>query len=580
MSAVHRPLSEWVTEVALQRDGTGTWDPQAEPNSGDRARDARRDPRFEEGWERRRIVLESASGERHGVLGLVRAEPGPDGVEAAAELTHAGAPVLVSEAGIAVVERLERQWPQVRQDPADLAVLAAEPVVLRWSLVGRLVEEGDPGPEMFHILPWELVERSSRGLIGAIDAGRGASGVLLMHWFAPTGSWFGGAMDQMSLWLRDAGAAGLAEHGGIALCEELADADLGRFPEPARRALAELTRRLAGLDAGVRGVAQQATARLSGTPTAPTAPAAPTAPGTPTAPGAPGAADSEGAQGPSAPPDAGVSAEMVEAVTNWLRDLPVIGPGERSADVGGGPMRLAVTEQEDGGEVVLEVPPSAGDVPVIVRAEADGGAVTYLKWLTGGRMRLEVDSPPPYEVGPAPRRPRSGRASAGGHTVVPWPGREGELAEGVRSEPLTLQRALADYTPDEPRDERILVVPHLDLKVTVYESGDGRLIVSASVSSREADGRWLELVLHEAGGGSSRECVIPLRWAYDAAEGALIVGGWQDSLSVSVGPELVGDPALLSPEAVRWSAEHAKDERTGEALRSLLRGPADPGGTP
>lgn len=532
MSAPHRPMSEWVAEVVLDQDGNGSWDPWAEPNQGDRNSDARGEPRFDDGWRRRRILLES-SGARVGALGLSRdgAAPGA-GAEAVVELTDAGVPVPVSEAALTVVERLEEAWPDVSLQPDDLRVLASESPALRWSLLDRLCQEGDPEAGLFHALPWELVERLAGDLRGALDAGGGVSGVLLAHWFAPTGSVFSDAMDEMNLWLRDHGTDGLADHGGIALCEELVGADLDRFPEEARQALAVLTRRLSDMDHSLRDVAQEATNRLTS---------------------AADVADRPTVVPPAATPPV--------ALTEWLRELPTVGPGERTVDRGEVRMRLAVAVDEYGGEITLAVAPPVGDVPVRVRSEADEGAVTYLGWLTDGIMDLEVDSPPPYEVRLATR----------------WGQAPDAPIDAYVSEPPPLELAVASDREEKPRGKRRLVVPHLDLEVTTYES-DGQIFVSVSSGAREADGRWLEVVLNDLRDGSARECVVPLRWAHDAAEGALTVGTWHDRLAVAVGSALVDDTAGLRPETVRWSAEHAADERTRAALLALLADLAASGG--
>lgn len=529
MTGRHRPLSEWVAEVGLDpEDGTASWDPWAEPNLGDRNADARGEPRFRAGWRRVRIPLEW-SGTRVGVLGLARPEPEAGAPEAVVELTDAGVPLPVGEAAVAVVERLEDAWPDVRPEQRDLQILAGESPALRWALLERLSREGDPAAELFHILPWELVERLAADLVAAVEAGGGASGGLLMHWFSPTGSMFGAAMDEMNLWLRDHGPSGLAEHGGAALCEELARADLARFPGGARRALAALTERLGALDPALRQAAQAAADRLS-------------------------------LAGPAA---GGTDAKAVEAVTDWLRGLPPAGPGEHSAERGRVHVHLAVTAGESGGDIALEVTPHVGAVPVLVRAEDDEDAVIYLGLLTDGRMSLHVDFPPPYELRPATRRRAPGAAPAAARPFA-------DPVDALDTEPRIPELALADDRPEEPRPERLLVVPHLDLDVTAYESRDGVLLVSASSASREADGRWLRVVIHDRGAGVSTAGVIPLRWVHDAAEGALAVGTWHDRLTVAVSPELVDDPLGFTREAVRWSKAHAADERTREALRDLL----------
>jgi hypothetical protein len=437
-------------------------------------------------------------------------------MEAVVELTDSAVPLQVSDAGIAVIERLELSWPRVTVHPRDLDVLVAETPGLRHALLDRLAEEADPPARLFHILPWELVERLAEDLLNAIGGDGRSSDVRLMHWFTPTGSRFSNAMDQMNMKLRESGPSSLADHGGAALCERLAEADLARFPDGARAALAALTRRLPALDPTLRELSREATRRL-----------------------APG------------PVQATVSADAARITADWLRGLPEIGPGDNTAETGGVRMHLTVIPGEhETGRLTLEVDPPVDDLAVLVRMDQD--RVTYLGHLADGRMDLELDYPSPYELRPAARRR----------------GTRHEAVEVFTFEPHREVALASDR--DVRRVEQVIVVPRLDLQVSAYESSSGQLIISASAGSPDAAGHWIELVLHDLDDASVQECVIPLHWVYDAAEGALSVGVWRDRLAIGLRLELIGDPAELDPAAVRWSVDRAADERTRADLRALL----------
>ncbi|MFV2178323.1 hypothetical protein ACFHW2_40905 [Actinomadura sp. LOL_016] len=451
-------------------------------------------------------------------LGLIQERNGaPRHVDAVVELTHAATPMQVSEAGLNVITRLERSWPHMGMHEDDLEILAAESPSLRHALLTRLAEEAQPPAHLFHILPWELVQELADDLSHAIDVGGEASNVRLAHWFTPTGSLFAGAMDRMNHRLRRAGPADLVEHGGRKLGDLLAEADRARFPPAALDSLGRLMRSLIGLDLTLR---ERVPPEMVAAPVA---------------------------------LDNGDVARIIES---WLRDMPTVGLGEFVHEREGVRIRLVVTARaDDGGELLLEVTPPVSDVPVRVRSGSRQINVTQLDRITDGRMRVDLAYPPPYEMLLAKGLRRDGVRT--------------EFYEMATIEPQWFETPVAS-DEDAPGSELLLLVPRLQLQVNVYESGDGRLVISAAASSPNAAGRYLQIALHRLNDESSQTCVIPLNWVYDAAEGALSVGVWHERITIGLTLELISDPSSLDPAAVRWSAAHAEDEGTAASLRALL----------
>ncbi|MGH3251052.1 MAG: hypothetical protein ACRDOI_33250 [Trebonia sp.] len=250
----HRPLSAWIGPAELSAGGTARWDYPPAVNYGDERADARDLPEFAGGWQRRAIALDAG----YPALGLVR----PGSGEAVIELDNYGRPVRASEAAAGVISRAEDSWPHGALSSADLAVLAGEDKTVGYLLADRLVAEGDPPAELFHVLPWELVDQLAARVASMLDGELPArEAIHLGHWFAPAGSRFTAALEQLDEGLRGRDPA-LARVGATALCSRLLAVDPARLPEPTRLALAGLAGRLSEADPFVAFTARRAADRL------------------------------------------------------------------------------------------------------------------------------------------------------------------------------------------------------------------------------------------------------------------------------------------------------------------------------
>jgi hypothetical protein len=250
----HRPLSAWIGAAELSADGTARLRYPPDVNHGDERADARDLPEFTDGWQRRAIALGPGSP----VLGLVR----PGAGEAVIELDDYARPVRVSQAAAVVISRAEETWPDSALSVADLAVLAGEDKTVGYLLADRLAAEGNPSPELFHVLPWQLVDELAGQVTAMLDGAAPPAAVTeLGHWFAPAGSRFTAALEQLDEGLRGQDPA-LARVAATALCSRLLAVDSARLPEPTRLALAGLAARLDEADPFITFTARQAAARL------------------------------------------------------------------------------------------------------------------------------------------------------------------------------------------------------------------------------------------------------------------------------------------------------------------------------
>jgi hypothetical protein len=254
----HRPLSAWIGAAELSADGTARLRYPPEVNHGDERADARILPEFADGWQRRAITLDAG----FPALGLARPVPGPGAGEAVIELDNYARPVRVSQAAAEVISRAEDAWPDGPLSGADLAVLAGEDKTVGYLLADRLAAEGNPPPELFHVLPWGLVDELA-GQVTAVLGGAAppAAVVELGHWFGPAGSRFTAALEQLDEGLRDADPA-LSRVAATALCSRLLAIDPARLPEPTRLVLAGLAGRLNEADPYLAFTARRAAARL------------------------------------------------------------------------------------------------------------------------------------------------------------------------------------------------------------------------------------------------------------------------------------------------------------------------------
>ncbi|MGW6841368.1 hypothetical protein [Streptomyces sp. NPDC054958] len=289
MSAVHRPLTTWVrdarpsgpapgdnTPIPGQVRGNGAtlpsdpgplWAAHGPINDGDERADARSLDRFRTGWERGSLPLAD------GGHGLALIEPATGA--AVLELDDLGAPLPADPATAEVVAAIERRWPAERLEPAEQALLTAAHPGLRYSLLDRLAAEGRPEPECFHVLPWERVDRLADEVTAALGASGPAEGdaaagrpVRLRHYFAPAGSRFTAALEQLGSALRAADPR-RRRVATTALCARLAGAATGRIPQPTRERLIRLLDAVGRDDAFLYATAALASERLAGAFAAP-----------------------------------------------------------------------------------------------------------------------------------------------------------------------------------------------------------------------------------------------------------------------------------------------------------------------
>ncbi|MGW9396232.1 hypothetical protein [Streptomyces sp. NPDC055642] len=256
MTAVHRPLSDWVLRLGPAPS------PGASPiNDGDERADARGLPLFAEGWVR---GTAPAGPDRTPVLALHH----PDSALTYVELDDCGVPLPVDETGADLIDRLEGSWPRPGFAPADLAAVTALSPELRYLLLHRLSQEGAPPPHAFHCLPWgpvtELASAVARLLDGGEPPALSPRALDLGHWVTPAATGVTGPLEQLheGLTIPD---PELAARGGTALCSGLSAADPARFPAPVRAALADVVHRLASVNPFLRHAAGLTADRLTGT---------------------------------------------------------------------------------------------------------------------------------------------------------------------------------------------------------------------------------------------------------------------------------------------------------------------------
>jgi PAS domain-containing protein len=250
----HRPLSAWIAPVELS-DGTARWVPPVDVNFGDERADARAMPEFDAGWHRQAVALDAG----YLALGLVADGSG----EAVVELDNYARPVRVSRAAAQIIGRAEDSWPDGVLADADLAALAQEDKPVRYLLADRLAAEGDPPAALFHILPWELVDDLTSQVSAVLDgATPPPAKTELRHWFAPAGSRFSAALEQLDEGLRVLDPQ-LTRVAATALCSRLLEVQPERLPEPTRLALARLAESLARAIPFLAFTARRAAATLA-----------------------------------------------------------------------------------------------------------------------------------------------------------------------------------------------------------------------------------------------------------------------------------------------------------------------------
>jgi hypothetical protein len=256
---IHRPLSDWVVRV-----GPAPSSGASPINDGDERADARGLPLFAEGWVRRAAFTGPG---RAPVLALCH----PDSALTYAELDDHGAPLPIDETGTDLIDRIEASWPHPEFTSVDLAALAGLSREIRYLLLHRLAQEGEPPPELFHVLPWEPVTELASAVGQLLDGTQppplSDEALDLGHWVTPAVIGVTGPLEQLHEGLTDDDPV-LAARGGTALCTGLSGADPARLPEAVTAALAEVTRRLASVNPFLRHAATLTADRLTGLATA------------------------------------------------------------------------------------------------------------------------------------------------------------------------------------------------------------------------------------------------------------------------------------------------------------------------
>lgn len=232
MNERHRPLSDWVAAVD---QGPHDRTRLLPINDGADRRDARQLTKFRSGWRRAAVSVRPADGVEFTALGLLRDDPS----EVVIELDGAGRPIPIANSGLRAIEAVERRWPASELTSAETADLGAESVVLRHALVDRLDSEGSPVPEVYWLLPWDLLVVFADRLTAALDGGAAVPAMRMRHWFGPVGTRFTAAMEQLAEGIRR-GDQGMARIGAAIFLRRLQRVEAHRIPPQARDALARL----------------------------------------------------------------------------------------------------------------------------------------------------------------------------------------------------------------------------------------------------------------------------------------------------------------------------------------------------
>jgi hypothetical protein len=236
VTVMHRPLCRWVARLAT--DGPGSAVALGPVNDGDDRSDARNWPSFENGWIRSRPSASRPGSSPVAALGLTSTATG----ETVVELDNFGRPVPVTESGLALVDRLEETWPEVPESLTgeEWLVLSEEAFYLRYAVLRRLVDEGQPADGLFHILPWHLVdavaESVAQNLGGSVPAGEV---IELQHWFTPAVNGVTGPLEQADAGLR-VGDRRTVRRGLRAVLAGLCGEHIERIPPSTRAVLAVL----------------------------------------------------------------------------------------------------------------------------------------------------------------------------------------------------------------------------------------------------------------------------------------------------------------------------------------------------
>jgi hypothetical protein len=224
------------------------------PNDGDERADARALPRFSSGdWRREAVEVLLPGGRPASALGLVDHERR----QRVIELDDFSQPLLVSPGGANAIAELERTWPDVELSATSVAEIRGESEQLRWAIVDRLTtESAAPAPQVFELLPWELVDEMAAAVTRAAAGEPLAPVRPLRHYFVVTGTRFSAALEQVRAGLEYHDSAMVSE-GSRALCFHLCNARPERVPGTTRALLAGTVSALASRDPSLASLARQ-----------------------------------------------------------------------------------------------------------------------------------------------------------------------------------------------------------------------------------------------------------------------------------------------------------------------------------
>jgi hypothetical protein len=245
MTAVHRPLSAWVSR--LQDETLGP------VNDCDDRADARAIESFSAGWDRAAVRWRNRT-----VLGLI-----DKAGMMVVELDDYGRPIPITDLAFELIRAIERRWPAVELGE-KFQSLAGAALPLRYWLLERLAAEGDPPDEAFFILPWELLDRAVRSVLTTLATpDRAGELVEIRHWLTPAVRGLTAPLEQLDHGLRT-GDGTIARLGAEGLLDRLRTIPLGRIPDESVAGLVPLVTRLGEIDPLYRHTSRIVRGRLTG----------------------------------------------------------------------------------------------------------------------------------------------------------------------------------------------------------------------------------------------------------------------------------------------------------------------------
>ena len=247
MTAVHRPLSAWVSRLENE-----TLTPV---NDGDDRVDARTIEYFSRGWDRTAVQWG---------YGQVLSLTADDGT-VVVELDDYGRPIPVTGSLLNLVREIEQDWPSVDPKLLDhlISRLPTAALSLRYWLLERLAVEGDPPDDVFAVLPWYLLDRAVASVLATLGTpDQPGELVEIRHWLTPAVRGLTGPLEQLDHGLRT-GDGMIARLGAEGLLDNLRHIPLSRVPARYVAGLVPLVARLGEVDPLYRHASRVVRARLT-----------------------------------------------------------------------------------------------------------------------------------------------------------------------------------------------------------------------------------------------------------------------------------------------------------------------------